>query len=212
MHVWRVLLDEDSTASSTLSATERIRAERFRSVVDANRFANGRRALRSLLGAYSGLSEQQVEIVEGQGRKPNAANVPALRFNVTHSGALCLIALTRSADVGIDVELERNIPEMYALASRHFTPLEQDEILCGKGTFLTCWTRKEAVLKLRGTGLHHDLSRMHVGAAPRIARCDGAVVKSFIPAEAAIAAVAYEECITAMRYLVLPKSAGRGGV
>jgi 4'-phosphopantetheinyl transferase len=53
------------------------------------------------------------------------------------------------------------------VASRHFSPAERDALQRLQGDdwlagFYRCWTRKEAVLKAEGVGLHRDLDSFDV--------------------------------------------------
>lgn len=72
-----------------------------------------------------------------------------LRFNLSHSGELTLIAVARDAEVGIDVERIRPAPEMQAIARRW---LGRDDI-SGQTEFFRAWTRHEAMVKALGVGL-----------------------------------------------------------
>jgi 4'-phosphopantetheinyl transferase len=85
-----------------------------------------------------------------------------LRFNMTHAGSVVACAVTTGAEVGIDVEPLREVPDALELAGRFFAPDERaalETVAAAERSkaFLTCWTRKEAYLKAVGAGLTHPL-------------------------------------------------------
>ena len=103
--------------------------------------------------------------------KPSVVEPAGLRFNLSHSQSLALIAVDDDADVGIDVELLRPMNDAEALAGSYFTPAERQalEALAPEArdrAFLTCWTRKEACLKATGLGLSVDTRSFEVGLSP----------------------------------------------
>ena len=85
-----------------------------------------------------------------------------LRFNVTHAGSVVACAVTTGAEVGIDAEPLRDVPDALDLAGRFFAPDERAALEAlgaaeRSRAFLTCWTRKEAYVKAVGAGLTHPL-------------------------------------------------------
>ncbi len=91
--------------------------------------------------------------------KPQLADPgAALRFNLSHSGDLALIAVAWGREVGVDVE--RVVPRrnLVGLARRALAPGEAERIeaLPPDGrldAFYAAWTRREAVAKCHGVGL-----------------------------------------------------------
>ena len=171
-----------------LSADERERAGRFHFPRDRDRFVAGRGQLRELLGRYLRRPPDGLRFRYSAYGKPGLEESGGLHFNVSHSGHMVLYALTRCADVGVDVELERpgladdRIPERFfapreVAALRRLPPAQQVR------GFLTCWTRKEAFIKARGEGLSLPLHDFEVtlapGEEPRLLRT------AWAPAEAA---------------------------
>ena len=192
----------ETRADDELSTAERGRAARFRNLRDGSRYASARLALRTLLAGYTGSRVRDITIVEGAAAKPRASGAQGLNFNVSHSGDLCLIAFGRTVELGIDVEILREIPDAATLAARHFTVMEREELhfAPGSSTFLTCWTRKEALVKHAGTGLHDRLADIHVGATPAAAIRANVRIVSFVPREDAIAGLAVDAAATTVRY------------
>jgi 4'-phosphopantetheinyl transferase len=105
-----------------------------------------------------------------------------LYFNVTHSHEVGLIAFTRRAEVGIDVERVRAYPGHLDMADRYFTPREVTALErlppgAREHAFYHIWTRKEAFLKATALGLSYGLERFEVSVPPddpaRILHIDG---------------------------------------
>jgi 4'-phosphopantetheinyl transferase len=173
-----VALDEpDAEARHVLTALhdeERRRADRFHFAVDRDRFLVGRAALRALLAQQIGRAPDAIAYETAPHGKPalarNLAN--GLHFNMAHSRGLALIALTRAAEVGVDVEAMSEMPDLLAVATRFFAPAEVAIVRAMAGqerieAFFTCWTRKEAYIKALGTGLSHPLDRFVVALHPQ---------------------------------------------
>ncbi|MBC8123370.1 MAG: 4'-phosphopantetheinyl transferase superfamily protein [Gemmatimonadaceae bacterium] len=157
-----------------LSPDEQARAERFYSERHQTRFIVCRGALRELLGQYLGCSACELGFEYGLHGKPglNARQNPAdLRFNLSHSEGLAVIALTGCRDIGVDVEQVRPINGM-AIAGRYFSDAEirqlrQLPLQWHQEAFFSCWTAKEAYIKARGDGLSFALKDFDVSTDPR---------------------------------------------
>jgi 4'-phosphopantetheinyl transferase len=72
-----------------------------------------------------------------------------LRFNLSHSGDVLLVALARDVEVGVDVERIRPVPEMQTIARRWLGL----DVVANEREFFEAWTRHEAKLKALGMGL-----------------------------------------------------------
>jgi 4'-phosphopantetheinyl transferase len=187
IHVWRAALEftgpEGEALGGLLSAAERARALRFHFDRDRRRFIAARGRLRLLLGGYLGVPPEGVDLAERPGGKPCLrASAEDLRFNVSHSGGLALLAFSRGRELGVDLEKEREVPEMGSIAERFFSPAE---VAAWRGlpdgerrsAFFRCWTRKEAFLKALGEGLARPLDTFDVTLRPdevaRLLRVEG---------------------------------------
>ena len=103
-----------------------------------------------------------------QGKPTLRTELPhtSVRFNVSHSHGVALLAFTVGRQVGVDLELVRKFGGK-EIAERFFSPQEVTELSClpqslrDEGFFL-CWTRKEAYIKARGEGLNIPLKSFHV--------------------------------------------------
>jgi 4'-phosphopantetheinyl transferase len=174
VHVWEGSLDRPPEAvqrfRALLSDDELERADRFRFERHRSRYVAGRGQLRSLLARYLDAQPAVLRFEYGEFEKPALAGSD-LHFNLAHSGAVVLFALTRAGEVGIDVELEESRPRDERLAERFFSPAEVATLRSlphseRARAFLRCWTRKEAFLKARGDGLQLALDTFDVSLAP----------------------------------------------
>jgi 4'-phosphopantetheinyl transferase len=177
VHVWRVDLTAvgDDVAGS-LSTAERERARGIAREDARRRWSRSRGVLRELLARY--LRERPGAVVLSVGRygKPQLAGDGrgALSFNLAHSQQLALYAFAAAGSVGVDVEVVRAegaqaAGDRVALARRAFGEpqarrLEALQPAARELEFLRLWTRHEAELKRRGSG---------IGAASAADRADG---------------------------------------
>lgn len=178
IHVWRAELDcEERTLQRlepSLSRDERARAARFHFLADRNHFVVARAALRDLLSRYTGRPADEIQFEYARFGKPSLSTKcerKPVRFNISHSGGLALLAFSLRRELGIDVERVRPDFGGDDVAERYFAPEEVAELralptaLRDKG-FFHCWTRKEAYLKARGDGLQIPLKSFSVSVTP----------------------------------------------
>lgn len=90
-------------------------------------------------------------------------------FNLSHSSGICVLAVSRGEEIGVDVERLRPIEE--DVARSHFSPRELADLggLTGDAWtegFYRCWTSKEALLKAEGFGLNIALDAFDVAVLP----------------------------------------------
>lgn len=167
IHIWRIALDAATNAqhSNILSPDEHERAERLKIPAFKARFVAGRIALRYVLGSYLNISPAAVRFQYNPHGKPEIADpdhdggVNDLRFNLTHSDSLALLALCHKHPIGIDLERVRHLSESETeyIANSAFTATEREALAQLSDSaylpaFFRCWTRKEAVMKAHGTG------------------------------------------------------------
>lgn len=171
VEVWRIPLRPSAAGLERLVATlapdERARAARLRGDHLATRFVAGRGAMRVILGGYLGRPAQALRFSVGEHGKPAVDDPGPLRFNLSNSGDLALLAVARGCEVGVDLEAVRPVPDALAIARRMFSPAEQAALAaCGEAgreaAFLRCWTRKEAFIKAQGGGVWAGLDTFDV--------------------------------------------------
>ena len=89
--------------------------------------------------------------------KPHLANHPHIHFNISHCPHAIAVAID-SAPIGVDVERFVSPSESllnYCLNDEEVQQVKQSD--CPEQTFAAFWTKKEALFKLRGTGITHEL-------------------------------------------------------
>ena len=157
-----------------LSEDEDARAARFVFYRHRARFIAGRASLRRILGRYLEMAPERLDFGYGHRGKPFLKDDPAgkaLRFNLSHSSELALLAVVGSRDIGVDVERVRAVQYHLKIAGRFFSPGEVAAIRAlppevQYEAFFNCWTRKEAYIKALGDGLAYPLDAFEVSLAP----------------------------------------------
>ena len=175
VHVWRVCLDQDDNTLErfrrTLAPEELDRAGRFRFERLQRHFIAGRGFLRDVLARYLPAKPEELRFSYNDYGKPSLAGEQGLQFNMSHSHEVGLVAVTRAAAVGVDVEHIRADFASDEIARRFFSRLEvetfnslpQDEQVAA---FFRCWSRKEAYIKAIGKGLSQPLDGFDVTLTP----------------------------------------------
>jgi len=165
--LWFWSLDAPIAAGGEMSLDETRRAARFVQEKHARRFCAGRVGMRRILATYTGGAAADLTFEYGPNGKPVLARGPC--FNLSHTGARAVLAVSRTRALGVDIELWRAVePDV---ATRFFSARENaalgslgaDDWRAG---FFRCWTRKEAVIKALGTGLSLPLARFDVTVLP----------------------------------------------
>ena len=176
--IWRVCLDHgdqpEQELCGVLTPDEVARASHFHFEMDRRRYIRGRATLRMLLGRYLETPPAEIRFRYENHGKPEIAlpNVSRnLRFNLSDSGGLALIAAGSGSALGVDIERVRPVPDFLGIATRFFSAREVQAMLAlsenkREEAFFACWTRKEAYLKATGTGLLHPLSDFSVAVDP----------------------------------------------
>jgi 4'-phosphopantetheinyl transferase len=178
IHVWRTTLDQGPVAINALrqilSPDECIRADRFYFVKDRTHFITARGMLRRILSRYMRTTPERLCFTYGAYGKPALAGIlggERLRFNLSHSQDLALIAVSLDHEIGVDLEFMRADFAGMNVAEQFFSHQEVETLrslppdLQLEG-FYNCWTRKEAYIKARGEGLSHQLNSFDVTLAP----------------------------------------------
>jgi 4'-phosphopantetheinyl transferase len=179
VQVWSASLAVESAASGRLAATltedEHRRADRFVFEQHRTRFVVARSFLRDVLAGFLDRAPASIRFRYEAAGKPRldqhaGGDGAGLRFNLSHSGDIALLAVTRGRDVGVDLEVMRPVPDACTIAGRYFAPADSAALRALPETerdaaFLRCWTLKEAYVKAVGGGLAMPLDRFEVGCA-----------------------------------------------
>jgi phosphopantetheinyl transferase len=186
VQLWRLNVAADVDARSLaamyrlLSPVEQARADAIRVPAVRTEFMAGRGLLRCLLAAAIGGDPAGVLLETKQNGKPYLAAPSTVEFNVSHSEGLILVALSRAAAVGVDVEFVSEefgeAEEFIGIAQESFhagefsvisrTPPGPERLLA----FYGAWTRREAVAKADGRGIA-SLLKYEVFRADEFGEC-----------------------------------------
>lgn len=165
VHVWAASLEQPAASvralEGLLSLRELNRAERFRSEGDRRRYVVAHGILRRVLASYRQADPRTLRFSIGENGKPALSDErgpTALRFNLSHTEDLALIAVTLGREIGVDVERVRPISELDSIVESYFTSRERDTLRTMENTarrdaFYRCWTRKESYAKATGGDL-----------------------------------------------------------
>ncbi|MEP7075448.1 MAG: 4'-phosphopantetheinyl transferase superfamily protein [Acidobacteriota bacterium] len=163
VHIWHLDLNQGRKSLNSffdlLSDDEKHRAERFVFARNKEYFITGRGTLRKVLGGYLDKSPEALRFSLRHYGKPDLSNGNShLRFNVSHSHGMAVIAVALNREVGVDIEFVNFDFDVSSVARNVFSAGEylRFEALSPNGqvlAFFAAWTRKEALLKALGDGL-----------------------------------------------------------
>jgi 4'-phosphopantetheinyl transferase len=177
-HIWRIRLEAErpviSESLKLLSVDEKVRAERSHFQKDRDRFVLARAAVRKILGSYLDVLPAQIRFSYSRFRKPALDQEKygnLLRFNLTHSREVALLAVTRENEVGVDIEYIDGQFPFAKIAPDCFSPAELAALNSVSSAerasaFFSGWTRKEAFIKAVGDGLSYPLKEFTVSLDP----------------------------------------------
>lgn len=137
--------------ATLLSPDDRQRAGAFRNAAKRQQFILTRALLRRRLGWLLRRDAGALALTTTTNGKPVLADT-ALAFNVSHSGAFALIAVSERRALGVDVERINADTDCEAIVRRFFSAAERAEFQALPATlktraFFAGWTRKEAFIK-----------------------------------------------------------------
>ncbi len=163
VHIWMIELGvPDSVVPrllQTLDADERAKALRYRFIGDQIRYIVSHAALREVLSRYLQVAAADVRFQVSAAGKPRVlqhVDSQTLYFNLSHSHQLAVVAISRTVELGVDIEYQRVLPDFAAVARRHYSATDLQVLAASddaQQTFYRCWTAKEAIVKCCGSGL-----------------------------------------------------------
>ena len=174
VHVWMAAPDQfyqpelSSQYVSWLDEQERSRYDRFHFSQHRHEYLIAHALLRSSLSRYGGCAPAAWRFTTNAYGRPELATEqgqPPLRFNLSHTTGLVACAITRSADVGVDVECIMRTGDLATIADMSCAPEELTELQPLSGAawsqrFFNLWTLKEAYVKAQGQGLSIPLQQV----------------------------------------------------
>ena len=185
--IWLIPADQPPEIVADLAALldegERRRAAAMVKPDDRGQFTVAHGVVRDILGRYLGVPPAELAWARGAHGKPElSGRWTGVRANLSTCGQLAMLAVTRSRDVGVDLEAVR--PEAVALrmSDRYFPAAEArfvahgdagsaDEEQSGPAErFARLWCRKEACVKVHGARLAEGLGLPVRAAGPLVVR------------------------------------------
>lgn len=182
VHLWRANLGSPAALEecrSVLSADELIRAARFHFDEDAKRFVATRGAVRMILSRYLGVDASSLIFDTGPHGKPFILHpFMDIRFNVSHSRDIAIVAVSRGREVGVDVEFVQPEIHFEPIAEHYFEPQENWDLRTAPveqraSKFFDLWTQKEARLKAEGVGLVGEEKRRNSWGVRNLCPAEG---------------------------------------
>ncbi len=158
IHVWKItLFDPGPDEVNILSENEIKRSDGFKNKMARTTYLCSRLVMRMLFSSY--LKQPAVELkfnTTPQGKPFLDGGSTNLKFNLSHSGNLVLLAVSPSIELGIDLEKHRTLPDWEKIAHKVFDAnwiqqLKQHQH--PEKAFISRWTEFEARQKLQGAGI-----------------------------------------------------------
>ncbi len=173
VHIWIAAVQDWVGASAfqdlldTLNSEERNRASRFAFDRDREVYTLAHGMLRRVLSRYEAIDPADWTFENNPHGKPliSPSAGSSLRFNISHTAGLAVLAVTREIEVGIDVESLLRTRVRIEVASKAFTEFERRELTkvanedARRKRFFEIWTLKEAFIKSKGMGLSLPLDQ-----------------------------------------------------
>jgi 4'-phosphopantetheinyl transferase len=179
VHIWRVTLElptvNPNLLRDLLSSNERARAERFVFSQHRDRFIVAHGFLRVILSSYLNCSPAEIAFTYDEHGKPWLLSPDhhggKLNFNLAHSAMLAIYGVTLGRAIGVDIEHIRTDFAVDEIARSAFSANDAHCLFSlppheRQKAFFDGWTRKEAFIKAKGTGLSLPLDQFDVTLAP----------------------------------------------
>lgn len=170
--VWCISKPDDDPlvrVTNDLNVEEQKQAARFKNPLHGHWWANVRFAMRNILGSQLGCKGNELEFSYTSKNKPFLANQKQANvyFNLSHCSNEAFLVISNYAEVGIDIENIKPIPDMKIVAKHFFSDAEQayfEQFDTHKqcDIFYEIWTQKESLIKANGGGLSLPLSAFDV--------------------------------------------------
>lgn len=186
-HLWwldAALLRPELLLEQTALLNTAERTKKMSSPQRQQMFLATRILLRRVLALYSNLEPQELLFDQQESGKPFVTNTN-LHFNLSHSGEQALLAVSRTAELGVDLELIRTRPNLMAISERYFHADEIAQLASLTAPaqteyFFKLWTLKEAFYKGLGSGIATGLDRTAF-------RVEGDKISAYCTADSGIA-------------------------
>ena len=178
IHIWfrpTGALDAAAIAAavSVLSDDERAQYRRYHFARDARDYAAAHALLRHTLSRYADRAPADWRFEKTPAGKPLVRDADTVRasFSLSHTHGMVACAVTKDADVGVDVECVDRDVHTEDIAARFFAPAEAAHLMqldaeARRDRFFDLWTLKEAIVKARGASMAMSLSSLAFAVDP----------------------------------------------
>ena len=161
IHLWTISHNASKNQieriTNVLSPGEIEKASYYKFEVLQNNYIVSKAVLKMLLSRYLEISPPDIKLGAHKKGKPYLLNDGSLFFNISNSHNLCAYAFSRDAEVGIDIERIRELPDLDLLIEKNLTPRERKYFQKDPDSklkkFFQFWTFKESYLKAIGEGM-----------------------------------------------------------
>ena len=166
VHIWRIhkqrfLENWYKYLSLIMTKTEIEKARAIKMLKVKNQYLATRTATRCLLGEYLKMDPKSISFSKNRWGKPMVNSPIPLHFNLSHTDQWILLGVSFQRPIGVDVEQVRHAFDYRAMVEQYFHPEEQQQLTGNMAVqgrkFFQLWTRKEALAKAIGFGLHERL-------------------------------------------------------
>lgn len=184
---------EFSHLLSLITVEKRKRIEKYHSYIDAQRTLIGDILARYSICKCHNLKNADLNFCANEYGKPFLANMPNIKYNISHAGHYVACVISEGLSVGIDVEEIK--PNDMKIAKRFFAKDEADYLLNQPANlhtkiFYQLWTMKESYIKMIGKGLSIPLDSFSV---LKLAETNQACFQQFMKNEYIIGHICTEE-------------------
>ena len=133
IHIWKFYLDPEKSTEklllNLLSSEEKKQINNIKIEDVKIRRIISKAIIKNIISNYLGINTMQVIFSYNEFGKPvisDSINYNNLNFNISHSGNLGIIALTRKNSIGIDVEQMKELEEIDDIINLCFSDYEKN--------------------------------------------------------------------------------------
>lgn len=169
LHIWQYAINEQDYQSEKenpiLSLEETEKYKKFIHEKDIIKYVCNHRFLRQVLASYLNIDPKEIKFSYTKLGKPFIKN-SNLFFSLSHRNKYGLLAISKDAEVGVDIEYMKDLQDVVTFSNYSFSEEEKAMIFANEKinteTLFTFWTFKEAYIKATGTGLSVDISKINL--------------------------------------------------
>ena len=153
-NIWCLNLDVSDDKikefSQYLDSKSLLKASSFKTLLLQKRFIATRGYVREILGNILNINPSKLEFTYGPYKKPyvNISNSKQISFNISHSQNILMFGVTKNCEIGVDIEIYKNIPNVLELAESFYKQSEskivaqQQSTEQQNSTFFRFWVSK----------------------------------------------------------------------